>query len=376
MSDLNNLFRPFIATHNKDNWAGYTSPRMGFHENVIPGVRFGAGFLVGTRPGTMDVPHIHDGAYNYFIFTGADLENIFESEFAVDFFLGDSSLSMEVLHITKPSFVVAPPGVFHSPVYFKKVVRGINNMLWYGGHAGGRIYPTVNDEGKEEVIFEEEDSRDCIKDPKKKCSYCGFCYTDPNQTEQDVIDYVAPYMENLSTEGKYKNNVMELRKDYHKLGDAIKSPRAVFKGVDDMPDTDRQLSFNIVTAPCQLGDDEPWSNGQVPEFLWFSGTDVVDAWDCFDAEIEIMLGEDPDNMQKVTFDKPGVVVVPPGMWRGAINVKRVGKPLCFIPWYPHNKKRYKITQKVVDGKKILIYDDETTITEPTAGDELYLQIKR
>jgi hypothetical protein len=167
-----------------------------------------------------------------------------------------------------------------------------------------------------------------------------------------------------------------LRRDYHKLGGAVMNPRAVFKGKEDMPDTDRQFSFNIITEPCTLGDDEPVSNGQVAEFLWFSGADAVDPWNSFDAEIEVTLGEDPDNMQKVTFDKPGVVAVPPGTWRGAVTVKRAGKPVCFIPWYQHNKERFRITRKIADGKTFLAYDDETTIKEPTAGDELFMQIKR
>jgi hypothetical protein len=103
---------------------------------------------------------------------------------------------------------------------------------------------------------------------------------------------------------------------------------------------------------------------------------VVKPWDSFDAEIEIKLGNDPDHMEAVTFDKPGVIAVPPGMWRGAVTVKRLGKPLCFIPYYTQDKPRYKITRKAVNGENVLVYNDETTIKHPTAGDELYLQMKR
>ena len=118
------------------------------------------------------------------------------------------------------------------------------------------------------------------------------------------------------------------------------------------------------------------SNGQIAEFLWFSGTDVVEPWDSFDAEVEVMLGEDPDHMKAANFDKPGVIAVPPGMWRGAVTVKRLGKPVCFIPYYMQDKERYKITRKVVDGESLLVYNDESTIKNPSPGDELYLQIKR
>ena len=369
-------FHPFEKSDAKANWAGYTSPRMGFFNTEIPDVNFGTGFLVATRWGTMDIPHIHDGAFNYFIFTGADLANVFESEFEVAICLGDSAKSMEIYHITKPSIVVAPPGVVHSPVYFKKVVRGLNTMLHYVGHTTGRVYPRYDKDGNEEWTYEKDKPRPCVKDPSKECTFCGLCFTNPDETEQDVINYMKPYYENASTAGKYKDCIVELRKDYHKLGDAIVNPRCVFKGKEDMPDAPFQFSINIVTKPCLLGDKEPVSNGQVAEFLWFSGTDVVEPWDSFDSEIEIMGGDDPEHMQNITFDEPGVVAIPPGKWRGEINVKRVGKPVCFIPWYPHDKKRYRITQKVVNGKKLLVYDDEITITEPTAGDELFLQIKR
>lgn len=378
MSDVSRFFHPFVKSDAKANWAGYTSPRMEFFNNpsIIPDCNFGAGFLVATRVGTMDIPHIHDGAYNFFVFTGADLSNIFDAEFEVAFCIGDSAQSMEIYHITKPSIVMAPPGVFHSPVYFKKVVRGVNTMLHYVGTTIGRVYPRIDAEGNEEWIYEKDKVRYCVKDPEKECTFCGLCFTNPDETEEDVRKYMEPFYKNASTIGKYKNCIVELRKDYHKLGDAVMNPRCVFKGKEDMPNTVQQFSFNIVTKPCKLGDDEPVSNGQVAEFLWFSGTDTVEPWDSFDAEIEVMLGDCPENMQPVKITEPGVVAVPPGAWRGAITVKRIGKPLCFIPFYPHDKKRYKITQKIVDGKKLLVYDDETTITEPTAGDELFLQIKR
>ena len=81
-------------------------------------------------------------------------------------------------------------------------------------------------------------------------------------------------------------------------------------------------------------------------------------------------------MEAVGFDRPGVIAVPAGMWRGTVTVKRLGKPVCFIPYYMQDKPRYKITRKLVDGEPLLVYSDESTIKNPTPGDELYLQIKR
>jgi hypothetical protein len=378
MGKYDKQFNPFIKTHDKDNWYGYTSPRMAFFnsDKVVPGVSFGTGFLVATKVGTMDLPHIHDGAHNFFVFTGAELDRIFEAEFEVGICIGDSAKNMEIYEITKPSIVYAPAGVFHSPVYFKKVVRGLNTMLMYVGTTSGRVYSRLDKDGKEEWMYEKENSRPCVKDKTKECSFCGLCFTNPKATDEDARKHMEPFYKNASKVGKYKNCIVELRQDHHKLGDAVMSPRCVFKGNVDMPLTGQQFSYNIITKPCKLGDDEPVSNGQIAEFLWFSGADVVDPWGTFDATIEVMLGKDPDHMEPVTFDKPGVVAVPAGMWRGAVTVKKMGKPVCFIPYYTQDKPRYKITRKKVDGQSVLVYNDESTIKNPTPGDELYLQIKR
>ena len=377
MSNLDKLFHPFQKNNLKDHWLDFTSPRMEFYNNdsIIPNVPFYAGFLVAKKECTMDIPHIHDGAFNFFVFTGADLANFFDAEFEVDYCIGDSAESMEIYNITKPSIACAPPGVIHTPIYYKKVVGGVNTLVDYVGHAVGRVYSREYENGNEVLIYTKE-GRMCIEDSSRRCYGCGKCFYDPESTPEKVAKYMETFYKNASTAGKYKDCVVELRKDYHTLGDAVMNPRCVFKGREDMRDTVQQFSYNIITAPCKLGDDEPNSNGTIAEFLWFSGTDVVDPWNAFDAEIEVMLGEDADNMQPVIIDKPGVVAVPPGMWRGAVTVKRLGKPVCFIPYYPSEKPRYKLTQKIVDGKKTLVYDDETTITNPTAGDELYFQMKR
>lgn len=374
MGNLDKLFHPFIATDAKKNWTSFSSPRMEYFGEDIPGVKFYTGFLVAVKEGYMDIPHIHDGADNFFVLTGASLDNIFDAEFEVNMFMGDSPTSMEMYKITKPSIVRVPAGVWHCPLYYKKVVRGVNTIMWYVGESTGRVYPRVGADGKDEIYYEKDNwTHPCKKDPDKLCTYCGLCF---NQTEEHIKDYMAPFFKNMASTTKYKDCIMELRADYHKLGDAVICPRAVFKGSSELKNADRQFSFNIVTKPCILGDAEPVSNGQVAEFLWFSGTDTVDPWGTFDAEIEVMLGESPDRMERVVFDKPGVVAIPPGTWRGTVSILRAGQPVCFIPFYPHTKDRYRITRKFVNGEEFLAYADETTIKAPNAGDELYLQMKR
>ncbi len=367
-------FHPFVASDAKAHWEGYTSPRMDYFCGDIPNVNFNAGFLVAIKPGYMDIPHIHDGADNFFIVTGAELDDVFNSEFEVDMFLGDSPSSMEMYKITKPSIIRVPAGTWHCPVYYKKIHRGINTIMWYEGISTGRVYPKVDENGNETVFYEKDNwVRPCVKDETKLCTYCGLCFS---QSEDHVKEFMAPFFEKRATTQKYKDCIIELKQDHHKLGDAVLSPRIAFNGVTENTQVPRQFSFNIITKGCTLGDDEPVGNGQVEEFLWFSGADAFDPWTSFDAEIEMLVGPDPDHLQKIVINKPGVVALPGGSWKGPMKVIRAGKPLCFIPWYSQMKPRYKLTRKTVGGKPFMVYDDETTIKEPTAGDELFMQIKR
>ena len=369
MGKMQELFQPFIATDAKKNWEGYTSPRMDYFGGV-PGETFDAGFLVATREGYMDIPHIHDGADNFFILTGPDLTDVFHSEFEAVMFLGDSPTEMEAYRITKPSVVKVPAGTWHCPLYYKTVRGGINTVMWYAGQSTGRVYPT--DDGKD-IRYEKDNwTRPCVKDPEKLCTWCGACFT---QTEEHVRAYMKPFFENAAKTRKYADCILELKPDFHGLGDKVRSPRIACRGGEDLPGLDRQFSFNIVDRPCTLGD-ETVSNGREAEYLWFSGADAVDPWHSFDGEIEVLLGEDPEHMEPVIIDRPGVVALPPGFWRGPVTVKCLGKPLCFIPWYPSKKPRYKVTQKVLGGEKVLVYGDRDTIGSPTESDELYLQRKR
>ena len=195
-------FHPFEKSDAKANWAGYTSPRMGFFNTEIPDVNFGTGFLVATRWGTMDIPHIHDGAFNYFIFTGADLANVFESEFEVAICLGDSAKSMEIpyhkaVHRSRPSRRGAQPCLFQKscqgPQYHAALCRA---------HHGEGL-PRYDKDGNEEWTYGKDKPRPCVK-TVKECTFCGLCFTNPDETEQDVINYMKPYYENASTAGKYK----------------------------------------------------------------------------------------------------------------------------------------------------------------------------
>jgi hypothetical protein len=67
------------------------------------------------------------------------------------------------------------------------------------------------------------------------------------------------------------------------------------------------------------------------EYLAFVGHDLRDAFESFDAVVELYMGENIDDMEKIVIDKPTMIRVPRFFWHGPIEIKRLGKPLFFQP---------------------------------------------
>ena len=81
--------------------------------------------------------------------------------------------------------------------------------------------------------------------------------------------------------------------------------------------------------------EEPHMHDAKDEYLFFTGADLMDPFKSFDAEISIMLGEDPDHMEEYTITAPSVVRIPLNFWHCPVNFKRVGKP---VKATPHNSR--------------------------------------
>ena len=101
------------------------------------------------------------------------------------------------------------------------------------------------------------------------------------------------------------------------------------------------------------------------EYLAFVGHDLRDAFESFDAEIEIWLGEDYENMEKIVITEPTMIRVPQFYWHGPVEIKRIGKPLFFQPVL-FNSRYYAIRRREdVAGK---VYYDTLCEGMPANGE--------
>ena len=145
------------------------------------------------------------------------------------------------------------------------------------------------------------------------------------------------------TKSKYWQYVYEFEPQHTNWGDWCHSPQAYFRGNTDIPGSNYNVGFQVFKKPVYL-EREPHFHRE-EEYLIFMGVQRPNVFD-FDAEIELWIGEDPENMEKHVITKPTIVRIPKCMWHCPLDFKRVDKPIFFQSALMHGdfgsvKKRIK-----------------------------------
>ena len=342
------------------NWAHYVSPRCGYPGTTVdPEAHVNFGFSVTDSENVMEVPHMHDASDEYLIFTGADLVDFFGSfDAEVEVWLGEDPRHMEKITITEPTIIRVPPKLWHCPINFKRVGKPVCFIPLYYDGGWCKITREETPEGRELYVVEGEGLRHCVYDMEKVCTYCGKCFSQQAQ-ETPVSDeeFLAPYreMEKEPRTGKYDKYVYTIPPEYHQWGETFANPRAGFPGVTVMEKSKLYFGWDIMLKECPM--DTAHIHHAVEEYLVFTGCDLMDPFASFDADIEILIGEDPDHMETYEITGPTVIRIPPNVWHCPINFKRIGKPVNFMPIYPDGCWS-RITREYIkpDGSPTFVYE--------------------
>jgi len=322
------------------NWDGYASPRAGFPGNtVMPRTHLYMGFSVATKEGVMEIPHMHHAIDEYLVFTGADLVNFFESfDAEIEVWLGEDPLNMEKITITKPTIIRVPPNLWHCPINFKRLGKPVCFIPLYLDGDWSKITQGTDETGRDTFTYEGGGFRRCVKDRSKKCIYCGQCFSEAAKEREDTgttDDFLTPYYEmeknNVRT-GAYDKYVHTIEPEFHQWGETFANPRAGYPGIQVDKEARLYFGYDIMLKECPM--DDAHIHHAVEEYLFFTGADLMDPFSSFDAEISIMIGDDPDNMEEYIITEPTVIRIPPNVWHCPIEFKRVGKPVNFMPIYP------------------------------------------
>ncbi len=154
-------------------------------------------------------------------------------------------------------------------------------------------------------------------------------------------------------ERKCQNMFFELKPQHTQWGDWCHSPQMYFRGAEEIPGANYNVGWQIFKAPIHWMEQEPHFHRE-EEYLVFLGADLFNP-DEFDAEIELWMGEDVENMEKYIITKPTIVRIPASMWHCPLDFKRVDKPILFQAAYL-NGTCGRVTRHVDDeGKVQFIY---------------------
>jgi len=149
--------------------------------------------------------------------------------------------------------------------------------------------------------------------------------------------------------GKYDQYIHEFVPEYTEWGDWCPTPQAYFRGEACMPGANYHVGFQVIAGPVVM--EEPHCHHGIEEYLVIIGADLTNIWD-FDAEIEIMLGDDVDHMEKFIIDKPVIVRIPPNLWHCPIYFNKVNKPILWQAVYQNGTWGKTLARTREDGTRL------------------------
>ena len=342
-----------------EHWYGMVTPRGFLRGNrEMKTCNLTIDFTVLTKPQPMDIPHFHP-IDEYILFVGSDFKNFYEFEDEIEFWIGDDPEKMERVPIKQSSIIRVPAGMYHAPTYFKTFDTPINGSALYPHGDFRAVHRRVNENGFYEYTYTGDGIRPCEKNPKVKCTYCGKCFAEKmaifetdesGQPSKELIEHMRPYYEMAE-----KNQTHQFDKYIYPFKPVeienpnLLTPRAGFRGAEEIEGAKVCFMFDIVKNECELGDLHMHPANE--EYLFFFGSDIKEFFN-FDAEIEIDIGDDPANMETHVITKPTVLQIPEGTWHGPVKFKKIGAPITYLPMYMSG--RYG---KVVKENGLNIYKD-------------------
>jgi hypothetical protein len=137
----------------------------------------------------------------------------------------------------------------------------------------------------------------------------------------------------------------EKRETYN---DMLPPYQAYFRGDSCIKGAQIYLPYRAYIRPGLVSDEPHFHRDE--EYLAFVGHDLKNAFESFDAKIELWLGEDIDNMEKIVITKPTMIRVPQFYWHGPVEIKELGKPLFFQPVL-FNSRYYAVKRRTNESGK-------------------------
>jgi hypothetical protein len=153
---------------------------------------------------------------------------------------------------------------------------------------------------------------------------------------------------------EFDKYVFEIKKENTYWGDWCAKPQGYFRGETSMPGAKYHVGFQTFVGDNVM--EQPHFHHGAEEYLTFLGANLPNIFD-FDADIDVMVGDDPDHLEPIHINKPTILRIPPNLWHCPISF-HIRKPIIFQAAYLDGTWS-KITRRMLpDGKCEYIYEGD------------------
>ena len=343
---------------NLGSWTNKPQAFLHGEKDIKDGVMY-TGFQIIYEPVDMEMEPIHHREVENLVFLGAELPDVFSSfDAEIHFYMGKSLDEMEKIVITEPTLIKVPKGYWHSPLRFVRVDKPVLFQAVLFSGKPGSVKKVEVPGGEPVLIMDETESHRFKwdgKGPKSvpwnvinedgvdsytdtgaydhtKAPDSHFCVVTPTYKSKPYSDAAVLKAPKPALTEETTKCVLALPKEETKWGAWCPSPQTYFRGDIYMEDATYNVGWQIFTAANDM--EEPHFHQGVDEYIFFMGADPKNIFD-FDAEIEILLGDDPDKMESKIITKPTVVRLPPTVWHCPIKFRKMKKPILFQAAFLH-----------------------------------------
>ena len=259
-----------IKETRKKEWGGQVMSAGPGHEELLPSDLWARAAINVIRKPYMFHEIVHKHLFTeFFLFFGSDPTDLKAFDGEAEFTFGPE---MEKHVIDRPTIVIAPPGVYHCPLNFSKPDKPYYCMELFMT----RAYAGVD---------------------------LGEDLTEIKVAEPDYNRY-------------FQTSVV---KDNAWGGESI--------GLSAVPEhlmpAGAKISAEVSTIKKPYAYDDTIHKHSFAQYFYFFGSNPMDMTE-FNAEVEFTFGAEKE---KHVINGPTVVLVPPGIFHGPINYKKIGKPI-------------------------------------------------
>ncbi len=332
-------------------WSHGPQPYLHGEQDIL-GSNLTCGYQVITAPVVMDAEPIFHREEETMFFLGAQLPDVFISfDAEIHFYMGKTLDAMEKIVITEPSAVRVPKNYWHGPLEFVRVDKPILFQAAQFSGKPGYVKMVEGPNGKAMQVFIEGESHRKPQDDGFK----SVPWTVINEDGVKLYSEKGAYNHELAPtwdDGArvpgiptkpYSNattlkvakpaltpdiskSVIYMPKEITDWGNWMPNPKTYLRGGTYMEDANYHIGWQIFTGANDM--EEAHFHQGKDEYLFFMGADPMNMFD-FDADIEIMIGDDPDHMESFKVTKPTVIRFPPNTWHCPIKFRKLKKPILF-----------------------------------------------